>query len=98
MENIVDEGAFSRTRDPRDTGEDPKGDLHIDVLRVLLRAPNMRRALPFVVRRLSGTSIRFAPLRYCPVIDSGSLTMSLGVPVATIAPPCSPAPGPMSMT
>src|SRR5665647_1359185 len=41
MENIVNKGAFSRTRDPCDTGEDPEGDLHIDVLKVVVaRADN----------------------------------------------------------
>ena len=39
-----------------------------------------------------------SPVRYCPVIDCGAAAMSCGVPVAMISPPCTPAPGPMSIT
>ena len=36
--------------------------------------------------------------RYLPVTLSGQAAISSGVPVATMAPPCTPPPGPMSIT
>ena len=50
------------------------------------------------VFRLLGTKIFSRPLIYSPVNDFGLLLISLGAPTATISPPCSPAPGPMSIT
>ncbi len=36
--------------------------------------------------------------RNCPVSDLATASISAAVPSATTSPPCSPAPGPMSMT
>ena len=46
----------------------------------------------------AGIGTIFRPLRYWPVTDSGTWATSSNVPVATTCPPCSPAPGPTSMT
>ena len=46
--------------------------------------------------RFSGIGIFTAPLKYCPVMDSGVFMMSSTVPQATIRPPWEPAPGPTS--
>ena len=48
--------------------------------------------------RVAGISIFSFPDRYLPVSESLELRMSSIVPCATISPPCTPAPGPMSMT
>ncbi|MOA48727.1 hypothetical protein D3C78_1715130 [compost metagenome] len=48
--------------------------------------------------RWAGTSIFTRPDRYLPVSESGCAITSSGVPSATIWPPCTPAPGPMSTT
>ena len=48
-------------------------------------------------RRL-GTPIARVPLIYWPVIDAEFCSICAGVPCATICPPCSPAPGPISTT
>ena len=50
-----------------------------------------RRAAP--ARRLTSS-----PVRYWPVSEFGLRMISAGVPCATIWPPCTPAPGPMSRT
>ena len=48
--------------------------------------------------RLVGIKIFFSPERYCPVSESLSFEIFLGVPEHTILPPWIPAPGPISMT
>ena len=45
-----------------------------------------------------GTSICFLPDKYCPVIDSGTFSISSAVPWAITYPPWTPAPGPISIT
>ena len=45
-----------------------------------------------------GTLICFLPLKYCPVIESLTFDISSAVPWAITFPPCTPAPGPMSIT
>ncbi|VVB77402.1 Uncharacterised protein [uncultured archaeon] len=45
-----------------------------------------------------GTSIPISPDRYLPVRLLGFFIISSGVPSATMLPPCTPAPGPMSTT
>ena len=44
-----------------------------------------------------GTSIFFLPLKYCPVIESFTCFISSAVPCAITFPPCTPAPGPISI-
>ncbi|MNR01831.1 hypothetical protein D3C85_1176530 [compost metagenome] len=67
--------------------------------RLLPRAP-LSDSVSFLLRgvRLAGTSIFTRPDRYLPVSESGCAMTSAGVPSATICPPCTPAPGPMSTT
>jgi hypothetical protein len=54
--------------------------------------------LPLPLRRLAGMAISRAPERYWPVMEAASRMISAGVPWATIWPPWTPAPGPMSKT
>ena len=49
------------------------------------------------LRRRFGRGINFFPLRYWPVTEFSTFIISAAVPWATMVPPCSPAPGPMSM-
>ncbi|MNO85974.1 hypothetical protein D3C76_773600 [compost metagenome] len=67
--------------------------------RLLPRAP-LSFSESFLSRgvRLAGTAIFLRPDRYLPVSESGCAMTSSGVPSATIWPPCTPAPGPMSTT
>ena len=44
-----------------------------------------------------GTSIFFLPLKYCPVTESLTNFTSSAVPCAITFPPCTPAPGPISI-
>ena len=64
--------------------------------RLFSRAPSTD-SQPCGSRRVAGTGIVRAPDRYAPVTDPGSASTSAAVPAATTRPPCSPAPGPMSM-
>ncbi len=75
----------------------PKGMRTSKFFRLFSRAPNTSSHLPFVRRRFSGTAICLAPHRYCPVIDSLLALISSIVPSATTLPPCTPAPGPISI-
>ncbi|MNR00817.1 hypothetical protein D3C85_1166010 [compost metagenome] len=74
-----------------------------------ISAVTLRRLLPVAltmrssrsssgVARVLGTSIRRLPDRYWPVSEPGAASICGGVPSATIIPPCTPAPGPMSTT
>ena len=53
---------------------------------------------PVGTARVSGTGILIFPLKYAPVIDRSTFMISCAVPWATSSPPCSPAPGPISIT
>ena len=48
--------------------------------------------------RRAGAAMRFRPVSQAPVSERGCATISAGVPAATTSPPCTPAPGPMSIT
>ncbi|MNI53983.1 hypothetical protein D3C73_1088460 [compost metagenome] len=69
-------------------------------LRKLLPRAPFRESDSFLLRgvRLAGTSIFTRPDRYLPVSESGWAITSFGVPSATMLPPCTPAPGPISTT
>ena len=74
----------------------PSGNLTSIFLRLFSQAPLTSINFP-VPRLLSfGTSIFSLPLKYLPVILSSLAITSSGVPLATIYPPASPAPGPTS--
>ncbi len=75
----------------------PRGRWTSMFFRLFSAAPRITSSFSRPIRRFLGRGISFAPLRYCPVIDWGQLTISSSTPVATISPPCSPAPGPISM-
>ena len=60
-------------------------------------AQMLAQALGVPLRRFSGTLIFFLPDRYCPVMERSQRATSSGVPAQTTSPPCTPAPGPMSM-
>ncbi|MCY1435853.1 hypothetical protein D9M71_519610 [compost metagenome] len=77
----------------------PTGSSRLTLCRLLPRAPFSLSSV-FRLRgvRLAGTAIFLRPDRYLPVSESGWFITSSGVPSATIRPPCTPAPGPMSTT
>ncbi|MNN52193.1 hypothetical protein D3C81_1668770 [compost metagenome] len=77
----------------------PTGTSRLTFCRLLPRAPFSLSNF-FLSRgvRAAGTAIFLRPERYLPVTESGWLITSSGVPSATICPPCTPAPGPMSTT
>ena len=64
--------------------------------RLFCRAPRTTSRLPLGGRRRAGIAMRFFPLRYCPVSDFPSRRMALSGPSATMVPPCTPGPGPIS--
>ncbi len=74
----------------------PRGILTSIFLRLFSLAPLISINLSSGFLLLSGTSIFFLPLRYCPVIESSHFFISSSVPQATTSPPCIPAPGPIS--
>ena len=74
----------------------PRGISTSMFLRLFARAPLIEINLPFPSLRCSGSSIFFAPDRYCPVIEFGFALISSAVPWATTIPPWIPAPGPIS--
>ena len=53
---------------------------------------------PVNLRLVFGTLIFFLPDKYCPVTESSTFAISSAVPCAITFPPCTPAPGPMSIT
>ncbi|MNR52634.1 hypothetical protein D3C85_1725060 [compost metagenome] len=77
----------------------PIGRSRSTLRRLLPRAP-LIFSESFLSRgvRLAGTAIFTRPDRYLPVSESGWAMTSAAVPWATIWPPCTPAPGPMSTT
>ncbi|MCY1437466.1 hypothetical protein D9M71_536290 [compost metagenome] len=77
----------------------PTGTSRFTFCRLLPRAPFSLSSF-FLSRgvRSAGTAIFLRPERYLPVTESGWFITSSGVPSATICPPCTPAPGPMSTT
>ena len=74
----------------------PSGKSTVTLRRLCSAAPCTVITRSDTGRRTIGTSIARAPDKYCPVIDAGSASKSARVPLTTISPPCSPAPGPMS--
>ncbi len=75
----------------------PKGIRTSMSLRLFCRAPLITSSLPEPGRLLSGSGICFRPLKYSPVLDWRQAITSSIVPDTTTSPPCSPAPGPISM-
>ena len=76
----------------------PEREGHVDVLEVVLaRAPDAS-ALPLPLRRFGGMGTARSPRRNAPVIERSSARIASSVPAAMTSPPCSPAPGPMSIT
>ncbi len=77
----------------------PTGIEPVMFFRLLPRAPStVTIFFRLIGRRSSGTAISRAPVRYWPVTLFGLAMISAGRPSAMIAPPCTPAAGPMSMT
>ncbi len=74
------------------------GNVTSTFLRLCSRAPRITSDWPLPRRRVAGIWTWSSPRRYAPVIDRGSARIASRGPDATISPPCSPAPGPMSMT
>ena len=66
-------------------------------LRLFALAPLISIKRPSLLLRFFGTGINLRPLRYWPVIDCSDCLTTSAVPCATTLPPCSPAPGPMSI-
>ena len=66
--------------------------------RLFSLAPLIVRNFPFPGRLFSLIGITSFLDKYLPVMDSSDSIISSGVPSAMILPPCSPAPGPMSIT
>ena len=73
----------------------PSGKSTLIFFRLFSAAPTTF-SQPVGFLRTEGTGIFFAPLKYCPVTESGHAIISCAFPTATTFPPCSPAPGPMS--
>ena len=77
----------------------PSGNRTSTLLQVVL-ARAAHREVPAVAaaRRRSGIATCRSPRRNAPVIERGSASTASSGPLAMISPPCSPAPGPMSIT
>ena len=79
------------------TAEQTQGKVDVDALaQVVLAGAGDAMTLPLPGRRASGVGMRLRPLRYAPVRDASLAMTSDTSPVATMWPPCSPAPGPRS--
>ena len=77
----------------------PTGIVRFTFFRLFPAAPfNSITCIELKGVRCSGTSINCLPDRYCPVNDFLFAAICFGVPCATISPPCTPAPGPISIT
>ena len=74
----------------------PSGISTFTFLRLFSSAPFIYRKFPLPSRLFSGTGIIILPLRYWPVMLFLFFIISLAVPSATISPPWTPAPGPIS--
>ena len=75
----------------------PNGNDISTFFKLLPHAPDIVRSLPLPFLREEGIDIVFLPERYFPVIDSLDFNICFGSPEKTISPPCSPAPGPISI-
>ena len=75
----------------------PKGIRTLIFFRLFSFAPIISMYFLLLFLLCFGTNIFFFPLKYCPVIDSGTNLISSAVPCATTFPPCTPAPGPISI-
>jgi hypothetical protein len=76
----------------------PSGISSVTSFKLWARAPTTRNSDPLLCDRIVGIGRRFSPDRYGPVTELGLCIISVGVPEATIVPPWTPAPGPMSST
>ena len=77
----------------------PNGNTAVTDLRLLVVTPSMTIDRFFATRRRRvGIGMRQVPARYRPVSECSLQHTSRGVPCATIRPPCSPAPGPTSIS
>ena len=76
----------------------PSGTRRFTFFRLCSRAPITSSVFPLPRRRRFGTGTDRSPRRYAPVIERGSASTASMDPLAMISPPCSPAPGPMSIT
>ena len=75
----------------------PNGNFTFMFFKLCSVAPLTSIAFPLDFLLFLGTKICFLPLKYCPVIDSGTNLISSAVPCAITFPPCTPAPGPISI-
>ena len=73
----------------------PSGTFTSMLFRLFAAAPRISTQ-PDGVCRWAGMSMTRVRARNWPVSDSATASMSAALPCATISPPCSPAPGPMS--
>src|SRR6516165_3880362 len=65
-------------------------------LRLFWRAPRTTSDLQRDGRRCAGMAMLFLPLRYWPVSERPSFSSFFKDPSATMVPPCTPGPGPIS--
>ena len=76
----------------------PNGIFTSKFLRLFSFAPLIVIETGFAFLLFLGTGIFFLPLKYWPVIEFGTFFISSAVPWAITFPPCTPAPGPISIT
>ena len=75
----------------------PSGNFTFTFFKLFSVAPFTSIALPLDFLLFFGTCICFLPLKYCPVTESVTSFTSSAVPWAITLPPCTPAPGPISI-
>ena len=75
----------------------PKGKSTSISFKLFPEAPVTDSDLPLPCLLSSGIGIDRIPDKYCPVIDFLDSKILFGGPEKIISPPCSPAPGPMSI-
>ena len=100
VERVVDQRRLARAGHAGHADEQADRQVQRDVLEVVAGGAGKRQAALGVGLVALGRDAESAdvPARYWPVSECGARRMSSGVPCATIWPPCSPAPGPMSTT
>ena len=76
----------------------PNGMVTSTSWRLFSRAPRTTSTCPFPLRRWFGIAMVRLPDRNCPVGLALHASTSASVPCTTTFPPCTPGPGPISMT
>ena len=98
-QDVVDQRRLARARHPGDRGEHPQRERDVDLAQVVLPRPHHGQLPSAVDRPPDSGNLDALPAGEVGAGEGLAVAQQLGeVPLCTICPPCSPAPGPMSTT